>query len=279
MSVSEPAERRKLRKTLRAYCDYVQELEVHEFDAHRGKLHKISILPLELEEKSDARPIFFTPCSASIMADPVESMTGEGREFIEFDSFPEHHRDPLYCSRFLLDRFSGYISICSDFSDRDEAYELKNLQSDLSIDEPPLTNLHQFSYPEWLTVWATKLAKGPQPHIKAFVCNNMNGTNAKVLRGEVMVTLRLMIAHMKSVRFVEQLTAPVLLFSFMGPQHARLIEAYFDGNSLIMRPTRLFDLRKMDADVIRTMGQWFFGMATGETTRLWEAGSRACSRT
>ncbi|OJJ70952.1 hypothetical protein ASPBRDRAFT_127515, partial [Aspergillus brasiliensis CBS 101740] len=113
----------------------------------------------------------------------------------------------------------------------------------------------------------------------AFVCNNMNGTNTKVLRGEVMVTLRLMIAQMKFVRFVEQFTAPVLLFSFMGPQHARLIEAYFDGTSLTMRLTRLFDLRKMDADVIRTLGQWFLGRVTGDTTKLWEAGSLACSQT
>ncbi|RAH58105.1 hypothetical protein BO85DRAFT_487913 [Aspergillus piperis CBS 112811] len=107
----------------------------------------------------------------------------------------------------------------------------------------------------------------------------MNGKNAKVLRGEVMVILRLIIAQMKSVRFVEQFTAPVLLYSFMGPQHARLIEAYFDGNSLIMRPTRLFDLRKMDADVIRTLGQWFSGLTIGDATKLWGPGSRACSQT
>ncbi|GAT25978.1 DNA replication helicase Dna2 [Aspergillus luchuensis] len=65
MSVFEPAERQKLRKTLRAYCDYVQDLELHEFDVHQGKAHNILILPLD------------------------------------------------------------------DFSDRDEAYELKKLQSDL----------------------------------------------------------------------------------------------------------------------------------------------------
>lgn len=59
MSVFEPAERQKLRKTLRAYCDYVQDLELHEFDVHQGKAHNILILPLELEEQSDARPIFF----------------------------------------------------------------------------------------------------------------------------------------------------------------------------------------------------------------------------
>ncbi|GKZ19185.1 hypothetical protein AbraIFM66951_008019 [Aspergillus brasiliensis] len=209
MSVSEPAGRRKLRQVLRALCKNIQDLELYEFDVHQGKAHKINILSLELEEQSDARPIFFTPCSASIMADPVESMTEEGQEFIEFDSFPEYDRDPLSCSRWLFDRFSGYIASCGVYSNCDEAYELDKLQSKLSMTEPPFTNLDQYSYPEWLTVLATKIAKGPQPHIKAFVCNNMNGTDTKVLRGKVMVTLRLMIAQMKFVRFVEQFTAPV----------------------------------------------------------------------
>lgn len=75
----------------------------------------------------------------------------------------------------------------------------------------------------------------------------MNGTDNKILRGEVMVVLRLMIAQLRRVRYIEQLTAPVkltdtlgpssaadsvstkvLLFSFMGPQQARLVEAYFN---------------------------------------------------
>ncbi|RAK71281.1 uncharacterized protein BO72DRAFT_481852 [Aspergillus fijiensis CBS 313.89] len=72
------------------------------------------------------------------------------------------------------------------------------------------------------------VAEGSQTRIKAFTYHNMNGTDNKILRGEVMVVLRLMIAQLRRVRYIEQLTAPVLLFSFMGPQHARLVEAYFN---------------------------------------------------
>lgn len=54
----------------------------------------------------------------------------------------------------------------------------------------------------------------------------------------------------------------------MGPQHARLVEAYFDGTSLVMRPTRLFDLRKKNEATLKQFGQWFFGEPTGDTKKL-----------
>lgn len=51
----------------------------------------------------------------------------------------------------------------------------------------------------------------------------------------------------------------------MGPQHARVIEAYFDGRSLVMRPSRLYDLRERNEEALKTMGQWFFGDPIGKT--------------
>jgi len=39
----------------------------------------------------------------------------------------------------------------------------------------------------------------------------------------------------------------------MGPQHGRIIEAYFTGKSLVVRPIRLYDFRKKDADAFKTL--------------------------
>lgn len=52
----------------------------------------------------------------------------------------------------------------------------------------------------------------------------------------------------------------------MGPQHARVIEAYFTGKSLVVRPTKLYDLRKKDAAVFKTLAQWYLGKPIGTTT-------------
>ncbi|RAH71258.1 uncharacterized protein BO66DRAFT_390902 [Aspergillus aculeatinus CBS 121060] len=64
----------------------------------------------------------------------------------------------------------------------------------------------------------------------------------------------------------------------MGPQHARLVEAYFNGTSLVLRPTRLFDLRKKDWNVIKTFGQWYYGLPAGDTTQLWSSESQSSTQ-
>lgn len=53
----------------------------------------------------------------------------------------------------------------------------------------------------------------------------------------------------------------------MGLQRVRLVEAYFDGSSVVVRPSRLFDLRKKDEAVINQLGQWYFGEPIGNTKK------------
>ncbi|RAL15385.1 uncharacterized protein BO97DRAFT_338166, partial [Aspergillus homomorphus CBS 101889] len=112
-------------------------------------------------------------------------------------------------------------------------------------------------------------------HIQAFMYHGIDGTDTTVLRGEVLIALRLINAQMRRSSFFKHLT--VLLFSFMGPQHARLLEAYFDGTSLVVRRTRLFDLRKKDQTVIKTIAQWHFAKLIEDTKKLWESGSQTAT--
>lgn len=45
----------------------------------------------------------------------------------------------------------------------------------------------------------------------------------------------------------------------MGPQHARVIEAYMDGHTVVVRPTKLYDLRTKDEAAFKTLVQWYLG--------------------
>ncbi|PIG82026.1 hypothetical protein AARAC_010261, partial [Aspergillus arachidicola] len=107
--------------------------------------------------------------------------------------------------------------------------------------------------------------EGPYPHLKAMMYSNLNGTDGTILRGEVSMALHLMIVQMRRARFLDHMIAPVLLFSFMGPQHVRLVETYFDGSSVVARPSRPFDLRKKNEAAIKELGQWYFGKPVGNT--------------
>ncbi|QKX56874.1 uncharacterized protein TRUGW13939_03981 [Talaromyces rugulosus] len=142
------------------------------------------------------------------------------------------------------------------------------LNPDADVGDRPFVGMTKHKYPEYLAMFAYHI-KGPSyPHVKAVIYNNLNGADGRILRGEAMIALELSGAQLRLSSFMGHMIAPVLLFSFMGPQHARLIEAYFDGTSLVMRPTNLFDFRTKDEAVLKTFAQWHFGGPKGDTTAL-----------
>ncbi|KAE8152983.1 hypothetical protein BDV25DRAFT_137386 [Aspergillus avenaceus] len=62
----------------------------------------------------------------------------------------------------------------------------------------------------------------------------------------------------------------------MGPQHLRVLEAYFDGTNLIIRQTKLLEMKNYDADTVDILARWWFGYAIGETKAMPE-GSPICN--
>lgn len=51
----------------------------------------------------------------------------------------------------------------------------------------------------------------------------------------------------------------------MGPRHARIIEAYNEGHTVVIRPSKLFDLRPKNPEAFRALGQWYFAKPKGTT--------------
>ncbi|KAG2412941.1 hypothetical protein HFD88_010500 [Aspergillus terreus] len=265
MPYPESPKRRELRAALRAVTNHVASLDSHEFDSSQGKAHHIKILPMDLDERSNALPTFFKQCPASFLLDPNDDYDRDRSGFFDFDSLPAIHRKPIDCGRNMEEYFSHYVYACA-LPRRDRA--LDGLWSPVSLGDAPFVALDRYTFSEYITAKAYQVKNGPYPHAKAMIYNNLNGVDGRVLRGEVMIALRMIIAQMRRARFLDHMIAPILLFSFMGPQHARLVEAYFDGTSLVMRPTRLFDLRKKDEATLKQFGQWFFGEPTGDTKKL-----------
>ncbi|KAE8311146.1 hypothetical protein BDV41DRAFT_566004 [Aspergillus transmontanensis] len=155
MPIPESPKRGELRKVLRALTSPVAGLKEHEFELNQGRVHNISILPMDLDKNVNFDPTFFAPCRASLLLEPDDSYDKRAPPgFYEFDPNDTMCSRPIDC---------------------------------------------------------------------------------------------------------------VLVFSFMGPQRVRLVEAYFDGSSVVVRPPRLFDLRKKDEAVIKELGQWYFGEPIGNT--------------
>ena len=56
-----------------------------------------------------------------------------------------------------------------------------------------------------------------------------------------------------------------MVLSLVGPQHARFIEAYPEGHNVVVRPTKLYDLRTKDPATLKTLAQWFLGKPRAPT--------------
>ncbi|KAE8332748.1 hypothetical protein BDV39DRAFT_199744 [Aspergillus sergii] len=109
---------------------------------------------------------------------------------------------------------------------------------------------------------------GPDfPHVKAIAYNNVKATDQTILRGELLLILRLMFTQLRKRRFLKHMVAPVLLFSIVGPQHARIIEAIFDGSNLVLRTTKIFDLCYKNVQGLKDFAEYYLGPPIGDTVK------------
>lgn len=127
-------------------------------------------------------------------------------------------------------------------------------------------DLYQFPQPEFGISRMASIGGSQYPHSKTMSYNNLNGNNNELLRGELLIILRLMLGQLRKRRLLGHMMAPVLLFSLMGPQHARAIEAYHDGQHLILRTTKLYDFRTMNLQGVKDFAEWWRGNPIGDTT-------------
>lgn len=84
-----------------------------------------------------------------------------------------------------------------------------------SVDDyTPYKDLYQYKDPEFGAYDMTDISGGEFPHTKALIYNNLEGNDQQILRGELLIILRLMIGQLKKRRFIKHMIAPVILFFF-----------------------------------------------------------------
>ncbi|KAL5336129.1 hypothetical protein BJX70DRAFT_400941 [Aspergillus crustosus] len=263
----EPPARRKMREALRALHNSLASLKIDQVDFPTCARLQICISSMSLDEESDSKPTFFAFYSSPALQLPTENYDRErDLEYPTYDpDEPLHWRTPLSCSGALVDYFRSYLaSVHSSpgYVVHDETWSLA------SLGEQPWVGLDRYQQPEHQTIMLQQDKKMSLPHLKAtFYCDHV-GADDRLLHGELLVIFRLMITQLRRTVIFQHVVAPILLFSFMGVQHARVIEAYFNGTQLVVRLTKLHDLRTKDAQAFMAFGQLYFGKAIGSTRAL-----------
>ena len=70
-------------------------------------------------------------------------------------------------------------------------------------------DLWRHNFPEYGLYDIRQVKEGPYAHLKATIYNNLDADDGHILQGEMLLILRLMLAHMRRARFIEHMVVPV----------------------------------------------------------------------
>lgn len=151
-----------------------------------------------------------------------------------------------------------------------------------------VTTLHESkeSREDWRTTDVT-FTPG-YPHYKCLMLNNVDGDD-RLTRGELLCICRIMVRRLNVASYIDHMIVPVshnrleqsskytrrradasmlmqvMLLSFMGPRHGRILQAHYDGTNLVVRKSKLFDLRSKDVDALKLFARWWCASPVGDT--------------
>ncbi|PYH87015.1 hypothetical protein BO82DRAFT_600 [Aspergillus uvarum CBS 121591] len=114
----------------------------------------------------------------------------------------------------------------------------------------------------WYAVSVTDYWTGNYPHFKVMLESDAVGDD-RLLRGEIMTITDLMAVRLRTKSLHPHIVAPILVVSLMGPRHARVLEAEFDGKTLNIRASKLYDFTKKNTDAAQLLTRYWLGGACG----------------
>ncbi|KAI2682854.1 hypothetical protein CBS147355_1994 [Penicillium roqueforti] len=115
----------------------------------------------------------------------------------------------------------------------------------------------------WYAVEATDYREGNYPHFKVILESEANG-DGRLLRGEIMTITGIMVGRLRSKRLRPHVVAPMLVLSLMGPRHAGILEADFDGKILNIRASKLYDFTQKNTEFVHSLTRYWLGGACGK---------------
>ncbi|KAH8423130.1 uncharacterized protein LDX57_000886 [Aspergillus melleus] len=216
--------------------------------------------PLSLDEKADDRPRFFTP-----YRDEYFTHKELPESFHNLNPQEENHINVQGLHLFM----ESYLGSVYTQKPRGIYYRA---WGDLNFGE--LSEPKYFWQVSFTCLTSTKFDRyfrpvlGPNealPHVKCMMESD-SVEDDRLLRGEIITIIQIMAGRLNTKSVRAHVMAPVMLYSIMGPQHLRVLEAYFTGENLVIRKTKLYDMTKYDASTLDQLTRWWLGHAGGQTT-------------
>ncbi|RAK89620.1 hypothetical protein BO79DRAFT_172117 [Aspergillus costaricaensis CBS 115574] len=256
-SNAESRDRHTLRKALTLLERDFSSLEdqgYYTLDETLLKRYHIQTEPLSLRCNDSLAPKFFGPFLAQGIPEPTE-------EYVDRDYNTARLTLSSEYGRLIYIYLQSYIrKLMIDFP------AVRRVWSSNQIGDYGFGNLYRTFEPEFGTLSIFHVAKAARPHIKCIMHNDLNADDSHLLYGEVLTIVRIILGQLKQKVFVNDMIAPVLLFS-LNRQRPRVIEAYYDGQKLVLRHTKSYDFTNLDKAEFKTFAQWFLGDPIGDTSK------------
>ncbi|RAK96359.1 uncharacterized protein BO80DRAFT_392121 [Aspergillus ibericus CBS 121593] len=256
--MSTEAEDRKLatrthyRSILRSINQTICQLETDHIDQHDAKRAGIQQRSMSLESKSD-NPSFFVPYED---------------EYVHSDDDEYPTYEPDVEDRLNVGQFHYYMQDWCGQSYPEDENKPEGIRF-RSRAELGLGILAEVNNHHWHVslICSAPAVTGPLPHVKCLMESEATGDN-RLLRSEIVAIIQTMVARLNTKSLRPHIVAPVMLYSLVGPQHLRVLEAYFNGKNLIIGQTKLYDMRAKDMATIDLLTRWWLGFAKGETKSI-----------
>ncbi|KAI7972784.1 hypothetical protein EIK77_003930 [Talaromyces pinophilus] len=255
-------------------CDLWQILRkqtYHQFKVEDLELFGISYEKFELDTGVDLLPpdenTFFSPNFAKVknlQPDPDQWGFEDIMDFL--GEWPEPSKSPSYKEV----KRDNAESLCSALYVAFASLEWKEYEKKESICLQHQTNWRHADFDEafdvnkWRDVW---LATG-KPHIMATIAHGYPSDNGSLLLGEIQAVIALMIVRLVNNSVPEHNIVPVLLYSYTGDKHGRVLQAYMSHRNLVIRTSKFYDFSAKHDAHLKLLLQYMVGDLVGTTMTL-----------
>ncbi|KAL2821902.1 hypothetical protein BJX63DRAFT_427262 [Aspergillus granulosus] len=221
-------------------------------------LEKVGIRQMPMTLEGVDCPIFFAPYKSAIEEPDTEPMGG----YIAFEGTEEFKQDPFYNAYDLAAYLSEFFNHC--ILPDDESEPAGAQYSDWG--NFGFGNLFELTGDsQWRVHTTWHMPESDVPHMVVMMVSEMDNGEA-LFHGEIKAAIRIMHRRLKTSSLCQHIIAPVLIFSAIREHYLRVIEAYHDGEQLVMRTTPLFNLRKPDYDLFIQLSRWCLGGPSSKPT-------------
>ncbi|KAI9367112.1 hypothetical protein BJX61DRAFT_547804 [Aspergillus egyptiacus] len=245
------------RKAVARILKQVSKIQVNQcaLEELQGIAIKVLPMPLSQDEFPFCEKIFYQPLEGPL-DDPSDSETYPDHEALDCTYGKYDELTPILCARETAESFRLYLhqlseNTCAPAFDHDYS-------TDIGIWGCPLFELEGDGF-EWR---AAGLGMTPGwPGFKCSLVCDVKGDEDHLARGELMCIARTIDRMLRATNLVEYMVIPVLVFSFMGPRHGRILHAHYDGKRLIIQKSKLFDFGNGNISAMKTFVRWWCSSA------------------